>query len=478
MGFLEQYTLKYPDGQVRNGTGCLLFDTFMKTYLFVIPSAFRVNAILRTDIYRTLTKQGNARIVIVSPFAKEEKFKKEFAEAIHVPSVKLSLPLVRRISRMRDIILGINHPFFAKARAIERSITEHKVILKPTTKEITFAWLRAPLRPLRGILAFCFDRLEERVFRISAYDAACRSYAPNAVITGTVTEPEDAVWLAYARRFGASAHVVDMPWSYIENRVYAPPRPAHLYAWTDAVRDEIKKYYNFPDRLIHVVGSQRYDWYAHGFPTYTREEFLQKIGADPAKKLITYFVGSSYLNPHEHDVAALILEAIKKGELPSDTQLVVRIGWKQKVEEEFKRLLEEYDNFIIQEADELPDQTYPSHLVYFSDVSMSSYSSLALDAAVLDRPSIFTGFAGSRFTHPDDASIARIYDYEFVKKALATEGVRVAYDATTFLSLIAGYIADPLKDSENRHAMTKTFFGTIDGKAGERIAKSIIAFSK
>src|SRR3989338_11629049 len=153
MGFLEQYTLKYLDGQAENDIGCLLFNTFMKTYLFVIPSAFRVNAILRTGIRRHLENEPGAKILIVSPFANDATFRAEFPNALHEQLPKIPLRFVRRVARARELLLTIDKPVFVKSRLIEKSvIARHPVYALPRTdRGLTLLRIVLyPVRPLRS----------------------------------------------------------------------------------------------------------------------------------------------------------------------------------------------------------------------------------------------------------------------------------------------------------------------------------------
>jgi CDP-glycerol glycerophosphotransferase (TagB/SpsB family) len=97
-----------------------------------------------------------------------------------------------------------------------------------------------------------------------------------------------------------------------------------------------------------------------------------------------------------------------------------------------------------------------------------------LDAAVLDRPKILTGLSGAKPT-PDDGAIAATYEYEFYKRTLETEGIRVSYVEKNFIDLIAGYMKDPSKDHEGRKKIVDIYLGKLDGNAGNRIAETILS---
>src|SRR3989344_5413226 len=101
----------------------------MRTYVFVIPSAFRVSAILRTGIRSTLESEPDTKILIASPFAEDQKFKEEFPNATHVPLANIPLARVRRVARIRDILFLIHRPELTKARLIEESVIRRRRVI-------------------------------------------------------------------------------------------------------------------------------------------------------------------------------------------------------------------------------------------------------------------------------------------------------------------------------------------------------------
>jgi len=445
----------------------------MKTYVFVIPTLFRVGSVLRTEIPRSLALQPDTRIVVVSPFAHDESFKKEFPAYIHEPLVAVPQVRVGRLNHLREIALAIHTPYFFKSHLIEYSAVARRIITRLPPKE-RIAWYAGILmQPFRALSVVIFNVLEERLLQIEAYESICKKYKVDAIILGTFSEAQDIVWLALSRRRKIPAFVIDFPWSYLETRVYAVPRPAHIFVWNERMREELLNNFPVSQDNVHIGGCQRYDLYTKKFPAVGREEFFKSIGADPNKKLIAYYIGMDYWHPYQHDSAELILESIRTGKLPTDTQLLVRHGWRQNISKEFLALAEKYPNLILEKAEEKPHQLHASHLLHYCDVSLSIFSSLAIDAAVVDKPMIYMGFAGFKEAHPNDEAIAQIFEYEFVKEATVTGGIRVAYNAEELVSLLSTYFKDPTVDRAGREAFVKKFLDTVDGKAGERIAQII-----
>ncbi len=201
----------------------------MRTHVFVIPSAFRANVILRTGIYRSLSKEPDTKLIIVSPFAKDETFVNEFPTAVHVLAPDIPLDTIRRIARIREILLSIDHPVLVQAKLIEERVVKKNAHAMLPLKERLASALRLFVYPFRPLIVRLTDMLEERVSVIPTYDAIMKNYRPDSIVMGTLTEPHDILWLALSRRYQVNAHAVDLPWSYMETRLWAVPRRAHIY---------------------------------------------------------------------------------------------------------------------------------------------------------------------------------------------------------------------------------------------------------
>ena len=77
------------------------------------------------------------------------------------------------------------------------------------------------------------------------------------------------------------------------------------------------------------------------------------------------------------------------------------------------------------------------------------------------------------YPHEDDTAAARVYEFDFVRRALKTKGVRIAYDAKSLIELINQGMENPEADAAGRKVLVKKFLGNLDGKAGDRIARVI-----
>ena len=431
---------------------------------------------LRSTLLPTLRESG-ARVVIFSPFANDASFKAEF-NGTHEPLVVVPFsPLARLALRLREILLKSDHPVLADAQLIMHGTRARRVIRTASARERLLQAARRIIRPLRGALATLFDKLEERLLRVPQYEHVCRTYNPSTIILGTCdADPQDIVWLTHARWSGAKAVVVDLPWNYFDDRMFSPPRPSTICAWNEDMVQHLRERFDLDSKKVSTVvtGCLRYDKYARSLTLMPREEFLRSMGADPARISLVYFLSGSHWNPHQAQIVRLILESVSAGAIRNNPQLIVRFGPHEKgLKEEFKILKEEYPDLVFDWAEETPQMDRVINLLAHSAASLSIFSSIALDAAAFDKPMIYTGFSGFAYPHEDDTAAARVYEFDFVRRALKTKGVRIAYDAKSLIELINQGMENPEADAAGRKVLVKKFLGNLDGKAGDRIARVI-----
>ncbi len=447
----------------------------MKTFFFIIPTAYRTNAILRSDIFSSL--KTKSKIVILSPFVDDEDFTKEFSgeNVVHQALPALPASLVKT-SRVREHALALDTAKHEHAKLVEMSTTANALIRSLPPKDRVMKFLRMLLRPFRSTLVNLFDYLEEYAISEPSFEGLLREHSPDGIVVGTLShDAHDIAWLAVGRKHRVPVFVVDLPWNYFENRLYSVPRQAHIFVWNDLMKQELVDLKSINAELIHVEGCQRYDTYAKFSPSATREELFKSIGADPQKKLITYFVGTDNWHPHQLDVTKLLLEDIKAMRIP-ESMVLVRFGPTQRIPEAYISLQQEFPNLLLESADTLPNKDHVANLLNFADVNLSIFSSLALDAAVLNKPMIYTGLSGLDHAENDDAVIRLLFTFSFIRKALETGGVDVAYDKDTFRSIIGSYMNDPEQNAEKRVTLVNSYLPNF-GTAGSHIADTIMQIS-
>lgn len=456
----------------------MLQSAHMKTYFFIVPSKGRVNTLLRNDIFKTLMLEQGAHAVVFSHMTQDKEFSSEFGQQniIHRPleRVRISRTL-RYFLRLRDMLLKIDSPILIKSSLIVQSVVKNTVVTKLSTRSRALVVLRTVLRPIRPFIAAILNAVEARALHTSSYAAAITEFQPRAIITGTLgVVQDDLVWLAHARSTGVPAVAVDLPWNYFEDRMLSLPRPAHVCVWNDAMAKRARDEFRIPESHLHVTGCVRYDFYAQGFTPANREAFAKRIKVDPSRPLIAFFLGSAPWHRTQEQVVELLLKDIQTGVIPGNPQLLIRFGPSEKPSAEFLRMAKEHaGDLVLNVQEDMPHHEDVANIIHYAAVTLSHFSSLALDAAVLNRPHAYVAFSGFEEPHPNDAPMARIFEFDFVKQATDTDGIQVVYSADELRKNIINAMNNPAEHAEGRKRLIKHYLGDLDGKAGRRIADVI-----
>ncbi|MDP2696292.1 MAG: hypothetical protein Q8O87_03545 [bacterium] len=449
----------------------------MKTFFFVIPKIGRANFILGTNIFWHLKNNGH-RLIIFSPFD-DADFKKKYDgnNIVFLPLVKESQSIITKISlHLRELALTIYRPHLRKSILILKSITAGKA-LKPSSLEPILRLVSWFILPIRKLIMWLFNRWEEIILRRKDYLQSFNEYNPSAVILGTHgSDINDVIFLAHCRIKKVASIVVDFPWSYLDNRMYAYPRPITKYAlWNDGWKEELMTTHRIPEKNLEITSSARYDYYVNEFEPENRESFLQKIGANPQKRLITFGTLSNLWHPFQPEVIVFMLEAIKNGRLPRGLQLRVRLSPGQDEPQRYFDLLKQYPELMLEEADKLPDRNHLTNLFWHSDVTMTVGSSLGTDSCALDKPMIYIGWNGNDNHKPSADVLKLIFEQNFLRQAIDTGGVKIAWTGDQLLQQISDFLQNPNSNQKERAVLIKKFLGKVDGKAGERIAKVVLS---
>ena len=111
-------------------------------------------------------------------------------------------------------------------------------------------------------------------------------------------------------------------------------------------------------------------------------------------------------------------------------------------------------------------------LLYHSDAVVAFASSLAIDAALFNKPIVFIGFDGE--PRPYWRSLKRFYDFDHLRRFLVIGGVRFAKNMEELLGYIRSYLDNSRLDEDGRKAIIKEYSWKLDGKSGERLANFLL----
>ena len=468
---------------------------FGKTVLLCVPSGTAAANLLRTPVFRRVRDAPEVEtLVVVSPLAREAGFREELAhDKVRFEELLPHEPgwLERRIIRVLQEKYVKTMPTesmrirVARERRLELGETRYLDrggLQEPSTRARRAAMTvvkRLPL-PLPALFrALDLATLGDR------YHALFQRYRPDLLVTPTTgIYFGEGPLMGRADAEGVPILAVDLSWDHFTTKTAPLRRVAGLSVWNEAMERQAIEIHGYRPEQVRVSGVPHFDLYADPATYLPRDTFLDRIGADPAKRLVTLTTVPPVLYAF-HDLAIdALLAAIRSGRLGAPAQLLVRVHPRDD--------LATYDRFrghpdvivekpfresIVAEGSNvdpsLDDRRHLANTLKHSDVVVNVASTIAIEAAITDTPVVNVAFDGPEPRHFLD-SARRYYRYTHYKPLVDAGAVRVAETPGRMVDLVRDYLAHPDRDRDGRRRAVSEQCSVVDGRASQRVAEFVL----
>lgn len=477
-----------------------------KKIALILPIKFAVRGFLETDILSQLHQQAD--LLLLSPFSNSLEFVERYSEAgIEHALLQDFLPKGKHNTwyRRYNEVQRRYQRLYALQNKAEISQYYSKLQKTAYSKNMRLKiFLRKRALPSIAANRIGVQWLQklEHSFYIQAryeehsyYSALLTHYAPDLVVSASPNRYQE-IPIARAVEELKIPHI-----AYVlsfDNIVCYPdfPRIYDKYmVWNDRNKRELRAQYSElgEDRIV-VCGPLQFDFYAkkHEY-LMPREAWLAKNNISQNGPVILYAETGPSVAPHEPEIVADLSRRLSLLHFDQKPTLLVRTHpmhfdtrWKQVQENypevRFQALSQSHQaNSIIAGPDHMEwDRQDIADLIntlQYADVHLNIASTMSLDAAYFDRPSIGIAYdprPGSPF-----GSICRsIYKREHLVGFIQSGGVALAYTPEEAISHIRRYLADPSQDQNARSRMVQAYDPFRDGKAAERVANVILSCIK
>ncbi len=427
---------------------------------------------METEAFTILKNNPNLRIILLVPENKGDFFSEEFGGqnvvVEEVPFKKMSK--LNLVFHLLSWNLLFNH-----------SKKIHKMVQLGKSRNRLRYWFTS-------VLSWCgrlplvrkiFRWLDYRLMPGGGYDDLFNKYQPAAVFASDIQdlriqEYSDTYLVREARRHGIPSIGMSRSWDSMTTKGLLRTLPDTLVVQNEWIRAWAFEYHSVPVQSIMVVGLPHYDHYLKGVRT-PRDQFFNKLGLDPNRKMIfvtppsDIWTGDTSFNTY----LLKVLESV-------DEQVVVRFpifggaelgGYKPPGHIVFdtpSRASRLEESLLRRSDDE-----HLADLLYYSDVVVTSPSSIVLDAAVFGKPTILIGFDGVKLK-PFWDSLRRYYDYEHQQAVIKEGSLKIAETPEEMTAFIRQYLINPEGQKDNERRIAERACYRLDGKSGERLANLII----
>jgi hypothetical protein len=467
----------------------------VKTIFVTITGGYGIRNIFRSDAFKILKSQKDMRIVIFTPFVDGKSIISDFPEVqggnIIFEDLAMYRPGIpeRILKKMAEVVV------FNRSRPGTIRIKEMALKRRNRVKYLVTKLVKKIIGKDKNLLT-ALDNLDLLISRRKSkrYRAPFEKYGPSLVFTTDFLHPYEWSLVKTARRRRVQVISMIANWDHFAKGVFH--KCDRAIVWNEFNKKQLIDYYGYSPEVILVAGIPHQDYFVNYRSKFIpKKEILKRIGAAEDKRLVTYATARG--SQDEQDILDIICKAIMEGKLKYPSHLHVRIH-PEDIPGRYEQL-KKYGGII---TFELPKKTVSerfwsgkmmlvsaarpeiwvpddeemiqyANLLACTDVAVNVASSVTLDNAALDIPTVNIAFDGYAKRDYLDSN-ARIFEYthyEFIPKS---SGIRVARSPEELIQSINVYLENPKLDSEGRKKIVAEHCGPQDGQCGERIAKFVL----
>ncbi len=334
----------------------------------------------------------------------------------------------------------------------------------------------------------------QELFTPDIYGDLFESFKPDLVVGSTPGWRLDRYLLREAVARGTPTTSMIVGWDNSSSYGLPGAGVEHINSWSAIQAEELHLGSDWPRERINVGGIPSYDGYFLKEWEIPRETYFQRHGLDPNRKLLSYACSFVSFSPSIQNVEALC-RLVNSGTLAEPCQLLIRLHPNHflnvhlfsEERDRIRSLADEYAHVHVVEPIPLAghmghysgeDTPEKASMMAHSDVFITVYSTMVVEAAIHERPIISAcidmpgGWNWPRKYSLPLSSIGNWPTHDRFRKAGAG---RVAHTESELREAINEYLEDPHMDSESRLNFVKQEVTFLDGTAGRRTADYLVS---
>lgn len=331
-------------------------------------------------------------------------------------------------------------------------------------------------------------------FQADIYRDIFEQYKPDLVVASTPGWRLDRYLLREAHARGIRSAAVVVGWDNPSSYSIPGAEVDYITCWSPVQKEELVLGSDWvPDR-VNIGGIPIYDGYLNGSWSLRREEYFARHGLDPDRALLGYACSFISFAPNYPNVEALA-QLVAKDRLDRPSQLLVRLHPNHfmdvhlfiKERERIRDLAKELPHVHVVEPVALgeglghysgEDMDEKASMMAHSDVFITVYSTMVVEAAVHDRPIVSACIdepGGWNWPRKYSLPLTQIGDWPTHKRFRQSGAGKVAAEPRSLRDAINAYLRRPDEDAAARQNFVEREITYLDGSAGRRTAEYLLS---
>lgn len=332
----------------------------------------------------------------------------------------------------------------------------------------------------------------QHLFIPNIYSDLYEKYQPDLVVTSTPGWRKDRYIIREAIKRGIPTTSVIIGWDNTSSYSLPGAEVDWVTCWSEIQKRELVNGSDWKASRINIGGIPSYDGYFREEWKLPRDEYFKLHNLDPNRKLVSYASSFISFSPNIQNIEALV-NLIKSDQLVEPSQLLIRLHPNHfldipRFKEEMERvndLAREYSMVHVVEPVPLggdlgyysgEDMPEKSSMMAHSDVMVTVYSTMALEASIHGTP-VISLCIDSLTGWPDNFSLAlsKIGGWPTHERFIASEAGREAQDLNELKEALNYYLSSPDIDKQIRQDFVTRECTYVDGSAGKNTAEFLVS---
>ena len=448
----------------------------MMKIIFITSFHGLVSRVLEGGIVDDLLLNKSVRVVIFVPDFKTDYFEEVFGgnERVTIEGVGRGV-LSRRaqfLNKLTFVLLNTNTMYLTR-RSFRGYGYFHKFFIAQFIASFFGRWrfVRNTFRYLNYFL------LGKGVF--SSY---FKKYNPDLVFSTDIKEMLDVELLIEAKKRDVLTVGMVRSWDYLTGKGMTRVKPDKLVVHNEVIKKEAVELADMKEERIYISGIPHFDLYINEVRS-EREDFLKRVGLKG--RYILYVPWGDKFADTDWEFLSILGSAIREGRLPKDLSILLRLPPGDTVS--LDKLDDEIRSRVVvdspgvtfgsmhRKANEmsLSDLRHLADVIYHSELLVSPPSTMPIDAAALDKPTVIMKFDGKE-EKPYYEGVMHYFDFVHIKNLLSGGSFAVATNQNELIRYINDYIENPSIHKVERKVLVGKQCYKLDGKSGKRLTDFLI----
>jgi CDP-glycerol glycerophosphotransferase (TagB/SpsB family) len=445
----------------------------------LISNGFGARLVLKSGVARKLVAQGTS-VTVISPNADEPYYQQECRDE-GIALRQDPDDRGRAAHRFRTY-----RPYFldnvmgnASLKIIHEQYFEGRPALGAALATLNRLLGRNP------VVGAAYRMLESRMNRSESVRQLLQELNPDLLVLCSPYGVREVIYLLHAKELGIPVVCQIQSWDNITSKGTPLVMPDYFITWGPIMTQEVTEYYRFPRHKILECGVPHFDVYHRKDQLSSRQAVLESLNLSPDDPYMVFGMVTPYCCPNELDLLMWLSHKINNGMFVKPCSLIIRphpqtvSGYYAREARELERLMSLAGPRIGIHMPQLSSErlycdmprsemSRIASLLAGSDLCLNVWSTLCLDAFLVDRPVISIGFDGWEEL-PYEKSARSGPDHIHIAKLLAFGGLRVAKSFEELENHINTYLANSGLEQTGRALAVAQECGPQDGQSTERV---------